>query len=80
MSERILDAPMEVFSVSLLFGYFLGCAFGMGCALAVMYSIFRSGYRTAIVDVMQGKKNKRYQHATEWATRKLAGKVTDRIW
>jgi hypothetical protein len=71
---------MEVFSVSLLFGYFLGCAFGMGCALAVMYSIFRSGYRTAIVDVMEGKKSKRHQQATEWATRKLAGKVTDRVW
>lgn len=71
---------MEVFSVSLLFGYFLGCAFGMGCALAVMYSIFRSGYRTAICDVMRGEKNKRYRLATEWATRKLAGKVTDKVW
>lgn len=71
---------MEIFSVSLLCGYFLGCAFGMGCALAVMYSIFRSGYRTAIFDVMQGDKNRRYQLATEWATRKLAGKVTDRPW
>lgn len=71
---------MEIFSVSLLCGYFLGCAFGMGCALAVMYSIFRSGYRTAIFDVMQGDNNRRYQLATEWATKKLAGKVIDRPW
>ena len=70
---------MEIFSASLLFGYFLGCAFGMGCALAVMYSIFRSGYRAAIVDVMQGQNNKRYQQATEWANKKLAGKVMDRV-
>lgn len=71
---------MEIFSVSFLCGYFLGCVFGIGCALAVMYSIFRSGYRTAIVDVLKGDKNKRYQQATEWAKKKLAGKVTDRVW
>jgi hypothetical protein len=31
-------------------GFFLGFAFGVGCALAVMYSIFLGGYRAALHD------------------------------
>ena len=31
-------------------GFFLGFVFGVGCALAVMYSIFLGGYRAAIRD------------------------------
>jgi hypothetical protein len=31
-------------------GVFLGFAFGVGCALAVMYSIFMGGYRSAVRD------------------------------
>ena len=33
-----------------LIGFFLGFAFGVGCALAVMYSIFMGGYRAALRD------------------------------
>ena len=33
-----------------LIGFFLGFAFGVGCALAVMYSIYSGGYRAAIRD------------------------------
>ena len=31
-------------------GFFLGFAFGVGCALAVMYSIYMGGYRAAVKD------------------------------
>jgi hypothetical protein len=31
-------------------GFFMGFIFGVGCALAVMYSIYRGGYRAAIRD------------------------------
>lgn len=31
-----------------LVGFFLGFGFGVGCALAVMYSIYMGGYRTAV--------------------------------
>lgn len=37
-------------SWSALFGFFLGFAFGVGCALAVMYSIYLGGYRAAVRD------------------------------
>jgi hypothetical protein len=33
-----------------MIGFFLGFGFGVGCALAVMYSIFMGGYRAAIKD------------------------------
>ena len=33
-----------------LVGFFLGFAFGVGCALAVMYSIYLGGYRAAVRD------------------------------
>lgn len=32
------------------FGSFLGFMFGVGCALAVMYSIYMGGYRAAVKD------------------------------
>jgi hypothetical protein len=33
-----------------IIGFFFGFAFGVGCALAVMYSIYMGGYRAAIRD------------------------------
>ncbi len=33
-----------------LLGFFLGFAFGVGCALAVLYSIYAGGYRAAVRD------------------------------
>ena len=38
------------FLVSSTIGFFLGFVFGVGCALAVMYSIFLGGYRAAVRD------------------------------
>lgn len=38
------------FSSGAIIGFFLGLAFGVGCALAVMYSIYMGGYRAAVRD------------------------------
>ncbi len=38
------------FLSSLMIGVFLGFVFGVGCALAVMYSIYMGGYRAAVKD------------------------------
>ena len=35
---------------SVAIGWFFGFMFGVGCALAVMYSIFLGGYRAAVRD------------------------------
>jgi hypothetical protein len=40
---------MNVFA-SAAIGCFLGFVFGVGCALAVMYSIYMGGYRAALKD------------------------------
>jgi hypothetical protein len=40
---------MTILWTSLL-GAFFGFAFGVGCALAVMYSIYMGGYRAAVKD------------------------------
>ena len=46
-------------------GFFLGFAFGVGCALAVMYSIFMGGYRAAIRDSRLAEPPKRYSDARQ---------------
>jgi len=40
------------FFSSALIGVFLGFVFGVGCALAVLYSIYMGGYRAAIKDTL----------------------------
>ena len=37
-------------SAGAVVGFFLGFVFGVGCALAVMYSIYLGGYRAAVAD------------------------------
>jgi hypothetical protein len=41
-------------------GFFLGFAFGVGCALAVMYSIYMGGYRAAVRDSQLPQRPERY--------------------
>jgi hypothetical protein len=44
-------------------GFFLGFAFGVGCALAVMYSIYAGGYRAAVRDSLLPTPPSRYTSA-----------------
>lgn len=41
---------MEIFGFSALFGLLLGFLFGVGCAAAVLYTIYNGGYRKAVED------------------------------
>jgi hypothetical protein len=58
------------FSSAVIIGFFLGFAFGVGCALAVMYSIYMGGYRAAIRD-------SRMPTPPERLTKALAAKDTN---
>ncbi len=49
------------FAVSVLIGVCLGFGFGVGCALAVMYSLFLGGYRAALRDALVPEPPKRYR-------------------
>ena len=44
-------------------GFFLGFGFGVGCALAVMYSIYMGGYRAAVRDSRLPDPPERYVRA-----------------
>lgn len=44
-------------------GFFFGFVFGVGCALAVMYSIYMGGYRAAIRDSQLPTPPERYTQA-----------------
>ncbi len=46
-----------------IFGFFFGFAFGIGCALAVMYSIYMGGYRAAVADSRLPSPPERYTKA-----------------
>jgi hypothetical protein len=48
-----------------LIGVFLGFAFGVGCALAVMYSIYMGGYRAAVRDGQLAAPPQRYREALQ---------------
>jgi hypothetical protein len=52
---------MEVFGFAGLFGLILGFMFGVGCALAVMYSIYMGGYRKAVSDSLEQIPSERLQ-------------------
>lgn len=44
-------------------GFFLGFFFGVGCALAVMHSIYMGGYRAAVRDSQLPRPPERYTQA-----------------
>lgn len=46
-------------------GFLLGFGFGVGCALAVMYSIYLGGYRAAIRDSQLPAPTERYRKTLE---------------
>ena len=52
-----------------IIGFFFGFAFGVGCALAVMYSIYMGGYRAAIRDSQLPTPPDRYRQALEKISR-----------
>jgi hypothetical protein len=62
---------MELLSVTVI-GYFMGFGFGVGCALAVMYSIYTGGYRKAMEDSLRHDKSTRYLQLLPKVQAKLA--------
>lgn len=49
------------FAVSIAIGLALGFLFGVGCAAAVLYTIFLAGYRSALRDAAAGGMTPRYR-------------------
>jgi len=51
---------------NILLGYFIGCMFGVGCAFAVLYTIYLGGYRKAVRDSILDEKPDRFLKAVEF--------------
>jgi hypothetical protein len=47
--------------MNIMIGYFFGFALGVGCALAVMYTIWTGGYKKAIEHSLMSEPPERYQ-------------------
>lgn len=41
-------------------GFAMGFGFGVGCAFAVLYTIYTGGYRKALEDSLREEKSERY--------------------
>ena len=54
---------MVDFGPAVVLGLCFGFMFGIGCSLAVMYSIYLGGYRKAVEDSMQPVQSKRFTEA-----------------
>jgi hypothetical protein len=48
---------------SAMFAIFFGFVFGVGCSLAVMYSIYNGGYRAAVKESLMADPPERYRKA-----------------
>lgn len=59
----------EFYSIAI--GIFFGFALGVGCALAVMYTIYSNGYKTGVADSISDEKPKRFYEALAAANKRL---------
>lgn len=64
-SKAAIDCTVMNAYVPSIFGFLLGFGFGVGCALAVMYSIYLGGYRAALRDSRLPTPPERYRKALE---------------
>ena len=55
---------------SIMIGMFFGFAFGVGCALAVMYTIWTGGYKRAVEHSLMPEPPARFRSVREAALRK----------
>jgi hypothetical protein len=69
-----MNESMECTLLNILMGYFIGCMFGVGCALAVLYTIYLGGYRKAVRDAMSDEKPPRFLKAVEFNRRYPGGR------
>lgn len=56
---------MVSFGPAALIGLCIGFMWGMGCSLAILYSIYLGGYRKGVEDSLSERKPDRYFRALE---------------
>jgi hypothetical protein len=53
------------FGPAVVFGLCIGFLWGIGCSLAILYSIYLGGYRKAVEESLEPGKHKRFRQALE---------------
>jgi hypothetical protein len=56
---------MVSFGPAAVIGLCIGFLWGIGCSLAILYSIYLGGYRKGVEDSLSDKKPERYRNALE---------------
>jgi hypothetical protein len=56
---------MTSFGPAALFGLCIGFMWGIGCSLAILYSIYLGGYRKGVEESLAPQKSKRFLQALE---------------
>jgi hypothetical protein len=67
------------FGPAVVLGLCFGFMFGIGCSLAVMYSIYLGGYRKAVEESLAEKKPKRWNEALKKVLARRAAKVAESL-
>jgi hypothetical protein len=65
---------MKTFGSAALVGLAIGLIWGVGCALALLYSIYLAGYRRAVEESQAVTKPKRFLDALEKIRQKTIAK------
>ncbi len=68
---------MNAFGPAAVLGLIFGFMWGIGCSLAILYSIFLGGYRKGVEEALAPQKSKRYVRALE-KTQAKQGKAPQR--
>jgi hypothetical protein len=58
-------SALNTFGPAALIGLCIGFLWGIGCSLAILYSIYLGGYRKAAEDSLQPVKPRRFARAIE---------------
>jgi len=56
---------VEAFGPAAVLGLIFGFMWGIGCSLAILYSIYLGGYRKGVTDSLADVKPERYRKALE---------------
>ena len=70
---------MEGFGPAALMGLCVGFLWGIGCSLAILYSIFLGGYRKAVQDSLAAEKPKRFREILRKLEAKRAKKAARQL-
>jgi hypothetical protein len=68
---------MTDFGPAAIVGLCIGFLWGIGCSLAILYSIYLGGYRKAVEDSLAPAKSKRWREALSKVEKRRAQVATN---